>query len=399
MKKIFLAICLLIMVTTVSAAEITFLENPTWASVLEKAKKENKMIFLDGYTTWCGPCKKMDAETYKDQAVADYYNANFINVKYDMEKGEGVTLAAKYMVTAYPNLMFINTDGVMVHKGVGFLESPEFVDLGKAAKDPNTQYFTLKKKALELNNAQFIKFAEMAAGFEDEDADQIFNDYLAKQADILANEDLINLVMVYASSLPNEKSLDYFKANKEKVIKSGKFTAEDFEERMVGLALGYALSASVQTDEENIDFDALDKILAKYVPEKAFFVGHYFRAQYNVDNKKFDKAETELNILIDNTPEKVTFDQVCNALMNMGPELAKENKLEALLKKLDGVKLSAKDADKNYMKDFVKAIIYIKAKDMVKFKAKATEMIASKDVPEAVKADLKEALIRFDGQE
>mgnify|MGYP006173249441 FL=1 len=120
MMKRLLVACLLLMVFSANAAEIKFLENPTWTTVLEQAKKENKIIFLDAYATWCGPCKQMDAETYTNQAVVDYYNANFINVKYDMEKGEGAMLADRYYVSAYPNLVFINPDGVMLHKGVGF---------------------------------------------------------------------------------------------------------------------------------------------------------------------------------------------------------------------------------------------------------------------------------------
>jgi thiol-disulfide isomerase/thioredoxin len=195
MKKLILAICLLVITTSAFAAEITFLENPAWATVLAKAKQENKLIFLDGFATWCGPCKKMDQETYKDQAVADFFNANFINVKYDMEKGEGKTLAEKYLVEAYPNLMFINSDGVMLHKGVGFLEAAEFVNLGKDAKNPASQYYTLKKNALQLTSAQFAKFAVMAKGFEDEDFEKLGEDYLTKQGDILANADLISLIM------------------------------------------------------------------------------------------------------------------------------------------------------------------------------------------------------------
>ena len=73
-----LALSLLIITITTKAAEINFLDNPVWSTVLEKAKKEKKIIFFDAYATWCGPCKQMDAQTYKDQAVADFYNANFI---------------------------------------------------------------------------------------------------------------------------------------------------------------------------------------------------------------------------------------------------------------------------------------------------------------------------------
>jgi len=392
MKSLFTAICLFIISLSVSAAEITFLENPTWASVLEKAKKENKMIFLDGYATWCGPCKKMDAETYKDQAVADYYNANFINVKYDMEKGEGKTLAETYVVTAYPNLMFISSAGTMLHKGVGFLEAAEFVDLGKKAKDPNTQYYTLKKKALELTSAQFLKFAEQAAAFEDEDFDQLGSDYLAKQADVLGNADLIDLLMGLINGLPDEKTLAYFAKSEAKITASGKYTKADFDERLVGLTMDYAISDNAQGDAEELDFDIVKTILDKYIPSKAFFVLNYFKAQYDLDNGKIDESITSLDLLIANTPSKVTLDQICNAMMNMGPILLEKAKLDPVLKKFEAIQFDTKTA---YMKDFVKAIIYIKAKDLDKFKVIANKMILDVNTPENVKEDIKSALARI----
>ncbi|RZJ20249.1 MAG: DUF255 domain-containing protein [Acinetobacter sp.] len=392
MKSLFTAICLFIISASVSAAEITFLENPTWASVLEKAKKENKMIFLDGYATWCGPCKKMDAETYKDQAVADYYNANFINVKYDMEKGEGVTLSTRYNVTAYPNLMFINPEGTMLHKGVGFLESNDFLDLGKKAKDPNAQYFTLKNKALELSNAQFLKFAEQAAAFEDEDFDDLGSRYLEKQADILGNADLIDLVMGMINGLPDENTLAYFAKSEAKVTASGKYKKADYEERLVGLTIDYAISDKAQGDAEELDFNIVKTILDKYIPSKAFFVLHYFKAQYALDNGKMDDAVTSLNLLIASTPSKVSIDQISNAMMNMGPILLEKGKFEPTLKKFEAMQIDEKTA---YMKDFTKAIIYIKAKDLEKFKVIANKMILDTNTPESVKEDIKSALARM----
>jgi thiol-disulfide isomerase/thioredoxin len=399
MKKLILALCLFVISVSAFAAEIKFLENPEWASVLAKAKQEKKMIFLDGYATWCGPCKKMDEETYKDQAVADYFNANFINVKYDMEKGEGKTLSEKYLVTAYPNLMFINADGVMLHKGVGFLEAAEFVGLGKEAKDPASQYYTLKKNALQLSTAQFAKFAEMATSFEDEDFDQLGQDYLAKQADILGNADLISLIMTSIDILPNENALAYFAKSEAKITDAGKYTNAEFQERLIGLAIDYAISEHVQKDQSNIDFVALKNILDKYIPtDKAFFVYHYFKAQYALDNEKIDEGATELEFIIANTPAKVTLDQISNAMMNMGPDLLEKGKLAAVLQKFDAIKLTGNDASKAYMKEFVKAIIYIKVKDFTKFETIAKAMIASSATPQSVKDDLQSALDRMKQQ-
>ncbi|MFA6277386.1 MAG: DUF255 domain-containing protein [Pedobacter sp.] len=390
MKNFIWAICLFMLTTSASAAEINFLDNPVWSTVIEKAKKENKVIFLDAYATWCGPCKMMDSETYKDQAVADYYNANFINVKYDMEKGEGLTLAQRFSVESYPNLLFINPDGTVLHRATGFRKGPEFTDLGQ-----NAQFLISKKSAMEMSNAQFVKFADEATKYEDEDFDQMSEDYLAKQADILGNADLIDLIMNYANSLPDQKSLAYIANNKAKILQTGNYTEDDFNERLISLTLGYSLSEHEQLDDESLDFEIIKTLLEKYVPEKAFFVYHYFKSQYALDNKETEEAISEFDALLMNTPTKVTFDQVCNAMMNIGPALLNEGKLEATLKKFEDIKLIEKDADKVYMKDFVKAIIYIKVKDFEKFKVVANTMIASTGTPEKVKEDLKSALERI----
>lgn len=392
MKKLAWALSLLLITTFAQAAEITFMDNPTWTSVLERAKKENKLIFLDGYATWCGPCKTMDAETYKNQAVADYYNANFINVKYDMEKGEGPKLAEQYQVTAYPSLLFINANGNILHKGVGFHEAADFVTLGQTAKNPETQFFTLKSKAMELSNAQFVKFAAMAADFEDEDFEQISNDYLAKQADILGNADLIDLVMNHIESLPDEKSLAYIIASKDKIVKGGKYTLPQVDERITGLTLGFAVSNAIEPSAEEPDYAAVKAVLDKYIPEKSFFVFHFFKTQFLINTKQTDEAVKEFEIILDNTPAKVDFEYLCNAMMNFGPILAEEGKLAPVLAKFEKVAVPTKDAKKAYLKDYVKAILFIKGKEFEKFRTVANSMIASPDTPVEVKDDLKAAL-------
>ena len=159
MKKIIITLSLLFVFGFLNAAQINFLDNPAWKTVLEKAKKENKIIFLDAYAVWCGPCKNMDAQIYTDPTVADFYNANFINVKYDMEKGEGPKLANLFQVTAYPSLLFINTEGKVIHKGIGFKPVSSFLELGNTAKQMTAGYLTLKQKVFELNNAEFKDFA------------------------------------------------------------------------------------------------------------------------------------------------------------------------------------------------------------------------------------------------
>lgn len=103
----------------------------SWEEAKAKAKAENKPIFVDVYTTWCGPCKMMSRYTFTDADVAAYYNENFICVKSDAEHGEGVSIARKYKVRAYPTLLYVDKEGSVLLKTEGARSADAFVQLGK----------------------------------------------------------------------------------------------------------------------------------------------------------------------------------------------------------------------------------------------------------------------------
>ena len=70
----------------------------SYTEAIELAAKENKMVFIDFYTTWCGPCKRMSKEVFSQQEVGEYFNRTFISLKLDAEKENGLELAKKYAV-------------------------------------------------------------------------------------------------------------------------------------------------------------------------------------------------------------------------------------------------------------------------------------------------------------
>lgn len=98
-----------------------------------KAKKENKLIFIDCYATWCGPCKNMTKKVFVKKDVGEFYNQNFVCLKLDMETVEGETVGTKYSVEAYPTYLFIDNNGVLKHKDLGYLDAESFISLGKNA--------------------------------------------------------------------------------------------------------------------------------------------------------------------------------------------------------------------------------------------------------------------------
>ncbi len=105
----------------------------TWKQALAKAKAENKMIFLDAYTTWCGPCKWMQTKSFPNKQLGEFYNSNFINVKMDMESGEGPRLLDRYPVEGYPTLFFIDFEGEVVIKEGGAKTPEQLIAMGKEA--------------------------------------------------------------------------------------------------------------------------------------------------------------------------------------------------------------------------------------------------------------------------
>lgn len=140
--------CWASIITNAQQTGIKF-EKADWASLLDEAQSSGELIFVDAYTTWCGPCIMMSRDVFTDQSVGRFYNAHFINTKIDMEAGEGVQLARKYKVEAYPTLLFINGKGEVVHRMTGYQDSNDFIALGKAAISPDYN--------LKAMNARYAK--------------------------------------------------------------------------------------------------------------------------------------------------------------------------------------------------------------------------------------------------
>lgn len=107
-------------------------EKGNWSSIISKAKSENKIIFLDAYTSWCGPCKSLQSKVFPDKKLGEYFNSNFINAKVDMEVGEGPALGLKYPVRGYPTLLFIDPkSGNIVNQFLGYRSIEQLMQLGE----------------------------------------------------------------------------------------------------------------------------------------------------------------------------------------------------------------------------------------------------------------------------
>lgn len=182
-------------------------EDSPWASLLTKAKLADKLIFVDAYTSWCGPCRTMAREVFTHSTIADFYNENFINVHLNAEEGEGLQFARKYRIRAYPSLLFINAEGEVVHQATGFQDVPAFKRLGEEALSPagslldlNRQYKSGERSPEFLRRLIMAKYNAM-----EEDYMEVAQTYMRTQKDWSTLE---NMQLIY--TLIEDPATDWF---------------------------------------------------------------------------------------------------------------------------------------------------------------------------------------------
>ena len=285
MKRVFL--CLALIAAMVMGAEaqnrsITFEQTQEWKKIVKKAKKEKKLIFIDCYTSWCGPCKMLASKVFTQDVVADYFNATFVNAKFDMEKDEdGVMLKDKYGVKAFPTLLFIDpVTQEAVHRMVGAGEAEWLIAGAKLANDPeNNLSAMMKRYAAGERGADFLKqyLPALASAYMEEEVGKVAAEYLnALSLDELATKDSWDLINKYVSD-PLSEPLKQVMANRDKFYAVAGQEVVDYklEEsiRMAVLALaGWRPGMDTPFDEERneelinyllqIDFNAAPAGLA-----------------------------------------------------------------------------------------------------------------------------------------
>lgn len=132
MKRLLLIFIGSWMALAVSAQGIEFFHG-TYDEALEKARTGNKQIFVDVYTSWCGPCKKMAKEVFTLPEVGTYFNEHFICLQLDAEKQKEHPFFQKYQVSAFPSFFWLDAQGRLQDTHVGYIDAEKFLALAAVA--------------------------------------------------------------------------------------------------------------------------------------------------------------------------------------------------------------------------------------------------------------------------
>ena len=255
MKKTFLFLALIVVSLSVFSQGIAFEENHNLNDALTKAKQENKLVFIDAYASWCGPCKMMAAKIFPQKEVGDYFNAHFVNLKLDMEKPENLEIAKKYKVQAYPTYLFLNTDGEVVHQALGGMPAEEFIKVAKQAGDTENNAMAIAKKIKNGDRSAETLKKYFEINPYDKDNEKLAMDYLSKLPDNeKCGKDAWQFFSQYVRN-PQSEPFQYFLKNRK--LFEEKIGKKEADNKIMGM-----FAYVYQTDKANFEnMKSIDPVL------------------------------------------------------------------------------------------------------------------------------------------
>lgn len=184
---------------------IQFEKELNWIGIKQKARKENKYIFLDAYTTWCMPCQYMSRYIFSQPQVGVFFDKNFINVAVQIDTTkkddkyvknwykDAKMIADLYKIDAYPTYLFFNRDGILVHIIKGASDNAnDFIAKAKEVFNPKTQYLNLKNEYAdgERDSVFLLTLINAAKDANDDSLHVFINTYLSTQSSLLTQRNL-----------------------------------------------------------------------------------------------------------------------------------------------------------------------------------------------------------------
>ncbi|RPH29033.1 MAG: thioredoxin [Bacteroidales bacterium] len=301
-------------------------EHSTWSEVLTKAKKLNKPIFVDVYTTWCGPCKMLAKSVFTDSLVGKFYNEHFVCYKIDAEKNDGPKFKLKYTVSCYPTILFINANEEVEHRFSNFVEAPEFINRAKTALDQENNLKGLSKKyTAGKRDVEFIKKYLNVLNQAYLNPVEVANEYFKQVSpkELLVNK---NYQFLYDNlKSVNNPVFNYLKAHFPEIENEfGKWEAIDLLNNIFTCSIEEALKNGDENAYSKIfsmlnatKYDKQEETISKikmetfyfrkdwknYLKSGELYLNTYLAGSW-VDNWKFSKSILDANILnIENAKE------------------------------------------------------------------------------------------------
>lgn len=212
MKKLLTTIITLAFALTASAQGVVFEPaGTTLEQASAKAKAENKLIFLDCYTQWCGPCKKMAKEVFPLEKVGAFMNPKFINLQIDMESAYGAPLAKKLQIQAYPTFVIFNADAQEISRFLGYQAADEFIKVvTEKSADNSSSSLEQRWKAGDRDPEFLMQYLKtLTASYKGDEANNVAEAILEGKEETFATDSTLRMIFFRNINNPFAKSFVY----------------------------------------------------------------------------------------------------------------------------------------------------------------------------------------------
>jgi thioredoxin-related protein len=216
---VFMLVLLLPVAVAAQEKGIHFEHALSWSDVKAKAKAENKYIFMDCFTTWCGPCKYMSTVIFPQGEAGDFFNDKFVNVEVQLDTtakdndrvkswyADAHTIMTQYAINAFPTYLIFAPDGRVLHRIVGGSNTAKmFINAVQEAFDTTKQYYTkLEQFEKGRRDSGFLRQLALQAhdAYDLPTGKKVAKSYLAGQNNLFTPAAL-NLINTYTTRSTDE---------------------------------------------------------------------------------------------------------------------------------------------------------------------------------------------------
>ncbi len=186
-------------------------EGTTLEQASAKAKAENKLIFLDCYTQWCGPCKKMTRDVFPQEEVGAYMNPKFVSIKIDMEGTYGAPLAKKLQIQAYPTFVIFNADAQEISRFLGYHAADDFIKVVEEKSADNASTALEQRWKAGDRDPQFLMeyLQTLTASYKGDEANAVAEAILEGKEETFAADSTLRMIFFRNINNPFAKSFVY----------------------------------------------------------------------------------------------------------------------------------------------------------------------------------------------
>ena len=236
-------------------AQVNFVKITNLDEAFKQARRENKLIFIDAYTDWCGWCKELDKKVFALPVIGDSMNRHFIATRLEMEQDSiGIMLARKYAVTGFPEGIVLNADGDLVYRIHGYSPPAYYAkSIADAANPEKHMKAGGYSRSFNIAYPAFYLDALPDKGVKKKWPDTaVLNTYLSKQADLSSEQNWVVMKRFYSQM----NLTQYQRVLNGKKTFLEKFGVEEYEDLVHNL-----LSVRIQACVKDTDMACVLKYL------------------------------------------------------------------------------------------------------------------------------------------